>query len=109
MRTGSVVPSSVTPVLPVVPLHPEGPCPACAEHAAGQDTGRFDRPGRSVGPVAQLAQSAIGRYTRLPAAANSFDFWAMPSSISPWLPPWRRRMSCEIFIEQNFGPHIEQK
>ncbi|ELS54615.1 putative Phosphomethylpyrimidine synthase [Streptomyces viridochromogenes Tue57] len=33
-------------------------------------------------PGRYSAQSASGRYTRLPAAANSFDFWAMPSSIS---------------------------
>ncbi|CAL9508093.1 hypothetical protein SUDANB126_03577 [Streptomyces sp. enrichment culture] len=54
-------------------------------------------------------QSASGRYTRFPLAANSFAFCAMPSSISARLPPCSRRMSCEIFIEQNFGPHIEQK
>ena len=58
---------------------------------------------------APSAQFAIGRYTRLPASANSFDFWAIPSSISSRLPPCSRRMSWEIFIEQNFGPHIEQK
>lgn len=54
-------------------------------------------------------QSAIGRYTRFPLAANSFDFWAMPSSISVRVPPCSRRMSCEIFMLQNLGPHIEQK
>src|SRR5690606_14476154 len=60
-------------------------------------------------------QSAIGRYTRLPLAANSFDFWSMPSAISsadaPSAPasPNRSVMLWLIFIEQNFGPHIEQK
>jgi catechol 2,3-dioxygenase-like lactoylglutathione lyase family enzyme len=71
---------------------------------------RFRSGYSSTGPEPSgEAQSAIGRYTRLPAAANSFDFWAMPSSISPRAPPCSRRMSWEIFIEQNFGPHIEQK
>ncbi|CQR63106.1 Conserved Hypothetical Protein [Streptomyces leeuwenhoekii] len=64
---------------------------------------------RSVPRRETCGQSAIGRYTLLPAAANSFDFWAMPCSISAWLPPCSRRMSCEIFMLQNFGPHIEQK
>lgn len=64
---------------------------------------------RSVPRRKACGQSAIGRYTLLPAAANSFDFWAMPCSISAWLPPCSRRMSCEIFMLQNFGPHIEQK
>lgn len=60
-------------------------------------------------------QSAIGRYTRLPPAANSFDFWSMPSAISsadaPSAPasPNRSVMLRLIFIEQNLGPHIEQK
>src|SRR4051794_32294434 len=37
-------------------------------------------------------------YSSAPASTNSDDFWARCS-----------RTSSEIFIEQNFGPHIEQK
>lgn len=79
---------------------PSGPRPW--QTRAGQERAAVPG-GRTAG------QSAIGRYTRLPAAANSFDFWTMPSSISSGLPPWRRRMSWEIFMEQNLGPHMEQK
>jgi hypothetical protein len=38
-------------------------------------------------------------YTFPPRAANSSDLSRIPIARSSWL----------IFIEQNFGPHIEQK
>src|ERR1700756_1434730 len=40
----------------------------------------------------------VGTYSSLPASLNSPDFAAIAA-----------RTSSVIFIEQNFGPHIEQK
>lgn len=61
------------------------------------------------------SQSAKGRYTRLPLAANSLDFSSIPASTSSAEAEVARSgancsvMLLLIFIEQNLGPHIEQK
>src|SRR5271156_3819103 len=56
---------------------------------------------------------ASGRYPRLPCSANSTAFPAMAAAMasslsSPCLAAYSRT-SWVIRIEQNFGPHIEQK
>src|ERR1700686_2267837 len=46
------------------------------------------------------------KYISPPLSTNSRDFSAMPD----WAPsPYFARISSVIFIEQNFGPHMEQK
>src|SRR5207244_261373 len=54
--------------------------------------------GHTVTAVAYVT----GRYTSATAWMNSIDLRRIPSAA-------RSLSSCEIFIEQNFGPHIEQK
>src|ERR1700682_2654146 len=46
------------------------------------------------------------RYISPPLSTNSRDFSVMPD----WAPsPYFARISSVIFMEQNFGPHMEQK
>src|SRR5699024_8184505 len=57
--------------------------------------------------------STTGRERRLPRSANSADLSAIPrsmaSTVSSPCSSAYLRTSWEIFMEQNFGPHMEQK
>src|SRR5690606_15988304 len=87
------------------------------DHRPGKQSARTAESGgartrtqvRAPGPC----QLVIGRYTRFPDSANSADFSAIPASMAAISVRLFRsaysRTSAEIRIEQNFGPHIEQK
>ena len=71
-----------------------------------------------VGGALKIHSSVVAtgyRYTTPPPARNFALISAIPASAAAKLPPasfwaWAsRRMSWLIFIEQNLGPHMEQK